>query len=149
VERRGDYLYCLDISTGSGTRDDPFIASSDLKGAAGSQGMVAMQVDRVRPPAAGDVLVLAGDDQRLQADPPLEGPYAYQIFGWAGAGVTGVDVVLDNGLKITATLQNGMWAAWWPSDRGDPEDSRLKIHTATGARMVAADTVRADIRWEK
>jgi hypothetical protein len=35
--------------------------------------------------------------------------------GHAGAHVTGVTLDLTNGVRVEATVQNGFYAAWWPS----------------------------------
>ena len=35
--------------------------------------------------------------------------------GHAGAHVTGVTLDLANGVRVEATVQNGFYAAWWPS----------------------------------
>ena len=36
-------------------------------------------------------------------------------FGHAGALVTGVTLDLANGVRVEATVQNGFYGAWWPS----------------------------------
>jgi hypothetical protein len=143
VDRRGDHLFCVDVSMGSGTAADPFIALSGLSGGSLSQAAVNTRPERVAAPAAGDVVLVAGAEGPPPArEPGVESTYAYQAFGLAGPDVTGVDVVLADGLRITATLQHGLWGAWWPEDRGDPAGSLLEIRTATGTRTVTTDEVR-------
>jgi hypothetical protein len=60
--------------------------------------------------------------------------------------VTGLDLVLTNGLRVTATLRNGVWGAWWPSDRGDATGCKLHVRTAAGVTTVDPYAVRLPIR---
>jgi hypothetical protein len=48
-------------------------------------------------------------------------PFVY-AYGRAGAQVTAVTLILDNGKRVEATLQNGFYGAWWPS--------RTDVHSA-------------------
>jgi hypothetical protein len=143
VDRRGDFTYCVDIALGSGTPSDPFIALSGIR-AHGLNRMWANTTDRpIRPPTGGEVVVVGGDAQpEPEPEPGVTSLRAYQLYGMAGPDVTGVDIVLGNGLRITATLQNGIWGAWWPAERGEPTDSRIEIQTVTGTRSVPSDSLR-------
>lgn len=60
----------------------------------------------------------------------------------AGPDVAGVDIVLTNGLRITATVRDGIWGAWWPVSKGDPTDSNLEVCTTTGAYDVDPTSVQ-------
>jgi hypothetical protein len=143
VDRRGDFTYCVDIDPGAGTRTDPFIALSGIRAHDLNRAWVNTTDRPVQPPAAGEVVVVAGDDRPLpDEEPGVASLRAYQLFGTAGPGVTGVDILLRNGLRITATVQHGIWGAWWPAERGEPTDSRLDVHTATGTRTLTTDTLR-------
>ncbi|GAA4469524.1 hypothetical protein GCM10023170_085050 [Phytohabitans houttuyneae] len=142
VDRRGDLTYCVDVSVGNGTPADPLIALSGLRTEehGGLNSMSATVSDKpFTPPPAGDVLVLGGN---LSAPPPEETEEGVirlevnQVYGLSGADVTGVDIVLANGLRVTATVYGGVWGAWWPSDRGSPAGSRLELRTATTTRTV-------------
>jgi hypothetical protein len=53
--------------------------------------------------AVDQIAVLARDSQRYTL-----------VEGRTGNGVTGVDLVLGNGSKVTATSGNGVFVAWWP-----------------------------------
>ncbi|MCO8276553.1 hypothetical protein M1L60_38845 [Actinoplanes sp. TRM 88003] len=64
------------------------------------------------------------------------------MYGLSGPAVTGVDLLLTNGLRITASLRNGIWGAWWPSDRGDPTGCKLEVRTATGVTTINPYTNR-------
>ncbi|MGI5239393.1 hypothetical protein [Dactylosporangium sp. CA-139066] len=54
------------------------------------------------------------------------------IVGRVGPGVTGVEVRLDNGRIVQASVQAGWWAAWWPGpEGGEAEDHfTVTVHTA-------------------
>ena len=55
------------------------------------------------------------------------------VVGLAGAGVTRVDVRLDSGENLQASVKNGWWAAWWPGPEGGEADGMTVIvHTADG-----------------
>lgn len=42
-------------------------------------------------------------------------PYTL-IYGRVGAGVSGVTLPLGDGTRVTATVEHGCFAAWWPGD---------------------------------
>lgn len=152
VDRRGDLLYCVDVSLGSATATDPLIALSGIRADHGpdrdlNQVWATVFDKPFTRPAADRVLLLGGD---LQTPPAGDGESrslrVYQLYGLAGAGVTGVDVVLPNGLRVTATVRDGVWGAWWPADKGDPTGCRLDVHTTAGTRTVDPATVR--LPWD-
>jgi len=145
VDRRGDFTFCVDVAIGTGTLTDPLIALAGLRSDGGREkGLNRMWTtvsDRAfRQPAEQDVLVLGGDLQSPPQEPDRDANTialdAYQVYGLAGDAVTGVDVVLSNGLRITATVHNGLWGAWWPITKGDPTGSRLDVTTPAGTRTV-------------
>jgi len=145
VDRRGGFIYCVDVSVGGGTASDPLIALSGLK-ASGRNGLNSMETtvsdkpfDR---PQVGGVLVLGGGRDLPASDDQTESIRIVQLYGLSGTGVTGVDLRLANGLRIAATLRAGIWGLWWPSDRGPAAGSRLEIHTATSTTIVDPDAVR-------
>jgi hypothetical protein len=153
VDRRGDITYCVDVAMGGGTATDPLIALAGLRADGGrAEGLNTMSAtvfdkpfDRPSPEGA---LLLGGD---ITTPPEPDEPdvirlEAYQLYGLAGAEVTGVDIVLTNGLRITSTVRNGVWGAWWPTDRGDPTGVRLDVRTATGSRSVDPATIR--LPWD-
>ncbi|MCY1142418.1 hypothetical protein OWR29_30845 [Actinoplanes sp. Pm04-4] len=137
VDRRGSFTYCVDVSLGSGTATDPLIALSGVKPDAddGLNGSWATVRDKpFTRPKPTEVLVLGGDLEEPPAGNP--GLQPLQLYGLSGSAVTGVDVVLTNGLRITASLGHGIWGAWWPSDKGDPVGSKLELHTAAGTTTI-------------
>jgi hypothetical protein len=147
VDRRGDFTYCVDVSVGSGTPTDPLIALSGLRygGRDGTNSMAATVSDKpFATPRGGAVLVLGGDVET----PPTGSTsdiHAFQIYGLSGPDVTGVDLVLANGLRVTATLRHGVWGMWWPSDRGEPTGSALAVRTAAGVTRVDPKAVQLEI----
>jgi len=135
VDRRGEVTYCVDVALGSGTEADPLVSLSGLRADGMNTMATTVSSEPYDLPAGGEVLVLGGDTTTPPVEPVEEGVTSlevFQLFGLAGDDVTGVDVVLTNGLRITTTLTDGVWGAWWPSDKGDPTDARLDLHTADG-----------------
>lgn len=153
VDRRGDFTYCVDVSLGQGTPTDPLIALSGLKTEQhqGLNNMSATVYDKpFAVPGNGNVLVLGGDLDTPPADGARDTSVvrldAYQLYGLSGNGVTGVELVLANGLRVTATVHDGIWGAWWPSDHGQPARSVIEVHTASGFKTVDPATVRLRIQ---
>ena len=148
VDRRGGFTYCVDVSMGSGTAADPLIALSGLKtdGRDGPNSMAATVFDKpFAKPQGSAVLVLGGTLET----PPEDGTseiQAFQLYGLSSPAVVGVDLVLMNGLRVTATLRHGVWGLWWPSDRGDITGCKLEVRTAAGVTTVDPYAVRLPIR---
>ncbi len=140
IDRRGSYTYCVDVSPGHGTTKDPLIGMSGVVGKDGTNnGWGIISPRPFTPPTGRDLVVLGGDlvTPPSSARPTgTSGPAAYQLYGMAGSAVTGVDIVLRNGLRITATVEGGLWGGWWPTTEGDPTGSRLMIHTGSTSRTV-------------
>jgi hypothetical protein len=148
VDRRGGFTYCVDVALGHGTARDPLVALSGLKegGPDGLNGMEATVYDKpFDPPRAGDVLVLGGTEETAPANSP-EGIQAFQMYGLSGPAVTSIDLVLANGLAVTASLRHGIWGLWWPSDRGGPAGYKLRVHTAAGVTVLDPSVVRLQFR---
>jgi hypothetical protein len=75
---------------------------------------VARRWPRVRrmqhPTAAGEVT--AAD---VNSRTPNRDGQAYSFAdGRTGSGVSAVTLILDDGTRVTATVQNGWFVAWWP-----------------------------------
>jgi len=147
VDRRGGFTYCVDVSIGSGTPADPLIALSGLKadGRDGLNGMVTTVSDKPFTRPRDESVLVLGDNIET---PPHGGPgeiQAFQLYGLSGPAVTGVDLRLTNGLRVTATLRNGIWGVWWPSDRGDPTGCELEVRSVAGVTTVDPRAVRLPI----
>ena len=142
VDRRGDVTFCLDVTPGSGTETDPLVAlagvASDVDSVSQGQGIV---YDRpLMLPAGEDVLLLAGPSQ---VQPPTA---VESALGAAGADVTGIEVRLTDGTRITATVQSGLWAAWWPTTVSTAGLAELVVTTGAGERVVDPGLVSLD--WD-
>lgn len=58
------------------------------------------------------------------------------IVGLAGPGVTAVEIRLDNGKVLQASVKAGWWAAWWPGPEGGEVDS-LTVVARTGEKATS------------
>ena len=86
------------------------------------------------PPApvpAGRVSIVSSGSTTT---PPAEGSQHFsQVVGRTGPGVSGVTLTLRNGTRVTASLANGWFLAWWPgTQRGTATD--VTTSTATAVR---------------
>jgi hypothetical protein len=55
------------------------------------------------------------------------------IVGLAAPDVTAVEVRLDNGTLVQASVKAGWWAAWWPGAEGGEVDTlSVIVHSAAG-----------------
>ncbi len=70
------------------------------------------------------------------AEPGLQ---VRSAFGVVGSEVTGVELRLGDGTTITATVQAGLWAAWWPTTVSRHNLERLIVSTASGKRVLEPD----------
>lgn len=59
----------------------------------------------------------------------VEGHRTTFVTGQAGADVTAVTLVLEDGTRVTATIANGWFAAWWP---GTEEATAAQVTTTSG-----------------
>lgn len=143
VDRRGDFTFCLDLAPGSGTETDPLVALAGIRGDGDSvQQTWGTVYDRpVLLPEGEDVLLLAGPLQ-MQPAPAVE-----SALGAAGADVTGIEVRLTDGTRITATVQSGLWAAWWPTTVSTAGLAELVVTSADGERVVDPESVSLD--WDQ
>lgn len=58
-----------------------------------------------------------------------------------------MEVVLPNGLEVTATVHDGLWAAWWPNQGIDLTDTALLVRTNAGTRRV--DPSEVGLPWDR
>ncbi|MGY2129136.1 hypothetical protein [Blastococcus sp. SYSU DS0617] len=143
VDRRGDLTFCLDLSPGSGTETDPLVALAGIRGDGDAvQQTWGTVYDRpVLLPDGQDVLLMGGPSQ-MQPPSAVESAY-----GAAGPDVTGVGLRLTDGTRITATVQSGLWAAWWPTTVTTAGLAELVVTSADGDRVVDPDSVSLD--WDR
>lgn len=74
----------------------------------------------------------AGFD-RTQGDPYsyLAGDPHSDMYGEVGAGVTAATLVLEDGTKVTTTITNGWFAAWWPGESAVTSAEVTTAHATT------------------
>lgn len=82
------------------------------------------------PPDAGGVDVLDVSDEGGAAGTPT----VALVAGRAGAEVDGVDVTAADGTVTHATVADGHWSAWWPSQRARQWwlDAHVLVHRTDG-----------------
>ncbi|MDT0275188.1 hypothetical protein [Blastococcus goldschmidtiae] len=143
VDRRGDYIFCLDLSPGSGTETDPLVAVTGIRsdGDSVQQGGATVYDRPVLLPAGEDVLLLRAPGEGEPVGDVLS------AYGAAGSDVTGVELRLTDGTRITATVQSGLWAAWWPATVSTARLAELVVTGADGERLVDPDSVSLD--WDR
>jgi hypothetical protein len=79
------------------------------------------------PVPAGHVSIVSSGSNTT---PPDEGSQHFsQLVGRTGPGVTGVTLRLRSGTRVTASLANGWFLAWWP---GTQRGTATEVTTSTG-----------------
>ena len=156
VLRDADAVFCVHVPSppemsATGPSDAPAGGTAPTAWAALSVGggpadlLLFVAVSPVRAPAADEVVLLTGTSDAFPDD-AVDGDGValptHRLLGTAGAGVEGVEVVLPDGTTVPAALADGVWGAWWPADRGGPDDSDVRVRTATGTTTTALDDVR-------
>jgi hypothetical protein len=51
------------------------------------------------------------------------------LAGFAGTAVTEITVLRADGVVVTASMSDGLWAAWWP---GTSKAVSVTVHTCDG-----------------
>ncbi|MGH9091128.1 MAG: hypothetical protein ACRDZR_07105 [Acidimicrobiales bacterium] len=59
------------------------------------------------------------------------------LVGAVGSGVSGVTIALSDGTRVTATVANGFYAAWWPGDFS-PVSTTVTTVSGTSTQRLAA-----------
>ncbi len=89
-------------------------------------------------PAPGTVITETWDTKGVESNS------ISKVIGRVGSGVTGVDVVLNNGTTIKAMSGGGWWTAWWPGTEGGESAFTIAVHTATGTKTYAPHDINID-----
>lgn len=55
------------------------------------------------------------------------------LAGFAGSAVTGITVLRADGVVVTASMNDGLWGAWWP---GTSKAVSFTVHTRDGSTVV-------------
>ncbi|HSX66917.1 hypothetical protein [Nocardioides sp.] len=141
VDRRGDFVFCVDIALGSGTEEEPFIGLAGIRADEGSDALNTMHgVVHDRPverPSTEEVLVVGMSEVEPDPDPSIRQLSVAQVYGLVGSAVTGVDVHLANGTTVTASVANGIFGAWWPTEEGAIDGATLTVHIGDREVTVA------------
>lgn len=141
LEQRADSTLCIDLALGNGTPDQPTVAVGALTYPAPSGQQSQQQWDHraITAPTGGNVSVIGGDP----TDTPHQGDSTAAIlYGMTGPQVRALSVVLASGQRVDASMNDGLWAAWWPLQHGQALGARLEVTTAAGQRTVQATTAR-------
>jgi hypothetical protein len=87
------------------------------------------------PVPAGHVSIVSSGSTTT---PPNEGSQHFsQLVGRTGPGVTGVTLRLRDGTRVTASVANGWFLAWWPgTQRGTATEVTTARGTAVPPRVV-------------
>jgi hypothetical protein len=83
-------------------------SKGECNAATGRRGPASLSRKPFAKPQGDAVLVLGGTLET----PPKGGTseiQAFQLYGLSSPAVVGVDLVLRNGLRVTATLRHGVW----------------------------------------
>lgn len=142
VDRRGTFVFCVDIALGAPGEEHTLIGMAGLRADEGFGSLNTMtgvvRDEPVRLPGRDEVVVVGSGE----AVPQEEGVHSLSVgeaFGLAGPDVTGVDIVLVSGTRVTATVGNGRWGAWWPGEKGAFEGAVLEVRTEDGVRRVVPE----------
>lgn len=145
VDRRGDWVYCVDVARGSGTATDPLVVLGGLRDGDGFVAATSTVWDRAFTwPNGTDVRVLGGDPDGAATGEDARGT----LIGALGPEVLGVDVLLTDGTRITTTVQDGVWAAWWPGSASTSAVDRLVVRTLDGDE-VEVDPTAVGLPWDE
>ncbi|GAB6902597.1 hypothetical protein [Kineosporia succinea] len=61
------------------------------------------------------------------------GGWTSEVIGRVAEDVIGVDVVMDDGQVVHASVQGGWWVAWWPGHEGGEDDTAdVVVHSRDG-----------------
>jgi hypothetical protein len=87
------------------------------------------------PVPAGHISLVSSGSTTTPRD---EGSHHFsQLVGRTGPGVTGVTLRLRNGTRVTASLDNGWFLAWWPgTQRGTATEVTISTGTTVTPRVV-------------
>lgn len=144
VDRRGKFVFCVDVALGAPGDEQTLIGMAGLRADEGFGSLNTMTgIVRdvpVRVPVDDEVVVVGSGDAQ-PSEPGIHSLSVGQAFGLVGPHVTGVDVVLTTGTRVTATVGNGRWGAWWPGEKGTFEGATVEVRTGSVVRVVDARDV--------
>jgi hypothetical protein len=126
VDSRGPYISILFIADRGAAAFSCFSGRHPKQASFG--GSYAPQP---RPPVpAGQVSIVSSG---FTTTPPSEGSLQFsRLVGRTGPGVTGVTLKLRDGTRVTASVANGWFLAWWPGTQGG---TGIEVTTSTGTAV--------------
>ncbi|MEL7976301.1 hypothetical protein AAG589_10590 [Isoptericola sp. F-RaC21] len=127
-EVRGDAV--LTLAAAGSSPDRAALCEHDLSGPVSQGGIGFGEVGAAERPGAGEAVWLGIGGGGVNA--------WTGVWGYAGEDVVAVTVTTDAGTDAKATLADGYWVAWWPSDEGDEL-------AAASARTRDGGTVAVDL----
>ncbi|SFO96637.1 hypothetical protein SAMN05660464_1748 [Geodermatophilus dictyosporus] len=121
----------LTVLVGGGTVGDCLSGPDGVVGTARQELPDGAPASGVR--AAGLGTTQASDGEDL---------YGSTAYGRSAADVVAVELVLPGGEVVTATVEDGWWAAWWPGITADDRAVRVRVTDGAGSvtTTVLADT---------
>jgi hypothetical protein len=123
TDTRGPFTFVVFTGTGNASAwciSGPNFTSSSMRSTGGATA-----------PPAGQILAYFQEHTARAGD-----AYSF-VEGRAGAGVTAAALVLSDGSKVQATIQDGWLVAWWP---GSAQLVSAQVTTATGTSTQTFDT---------
>lgn len=137
AERRGDWTYVL-ISEPKA--EGTCLMRNDLVGQnpAGHEVFGSYDPDPGKAPTVARDRIVEGGSQMGSTDEGWfrEGWLTW-TYGYVGSDVTGVTVHTPLGFDVEASVDNGRFAAWWPSDQ--PSSKNLEVMGAWSYTVTLAD----------
>jgi hypothetical protein len=125
IDSRGPYTMILFVAAHGAAEMSCFSGRLPTRGSLGGS-----FATRTPPPVpAGHVSNVSSGSRTT---PPDEGSQHFsELVGRTGPGVTGVHLRLRDGRRVTASLANGWFLAWWPGTQGG---TATEVTSTAGAR---------------
>jgi hypothetical protein len=129
IDTRGPYTMIL-LAAAHGAAELSCLSGRQPISLGGSFG-----AHRPPPVPAGHISLVSSGSTTT---PPDEGSQHFsQLVGRTGQGVTGVTLRLRDGTRVTASVANGWFLAWWPgTQRGTGIEATTSTGTAVKPRVV-------------
>jgi len=127
IDSRGPYTMILFVAAHSAAELSCFSGRQPMQASLGG----SFATHRPPPIPAGHLSIVSSGSRTT---PPDEGSQQFsQLVGRTGPGVTGVTLRLRGGTRVTASLANGWFLAWWPGMQGG---TATEVRTSTGRAMA-------------
>jgi hypothetical protein len=107
----GPHVSTSSVITSSGPGDSVSGTGTAGQEPEGGESLGIGIVGEDTPPSADGATFVAGGTQGYGSSEPWS-----SAVGRVGDDVASVDVVLADGTRVVASVNEGVWAAWWPDD---------------------------------